>query len=157
MLSCARHDAKSQEVATLFDGRRVDVGGLSDGSEPGASDIATPSSGVLPGTHSISERLMLQTRRSMPLLDCLRLRVFTWAVAHDAPVPAALRIAAFHSTGTIGKSAAHHVVALAAACGAGGLEHARRMLGLIIRFGQRLVAPYVPIILRALLPRCLGK
>lgn len=74
----------------------------------------------------------------------------------DAPVPAALRISAFHASGAFGKPPAQHLVALAAAGGSGGLEHARRMLGLIVRFGQRLVAPYVPVLLRALLPHAWG-
>ena len=73
-----------------------------------------------------------------------------------APVPAALRISAFHSTGVIGSPSSQHLVALAAASVIGGLEHARRMLGLLIRCGQRLVAPYVPVLLRSLLPHAWG-
>ena len=71
-------------------------------------------------------------------------------------MPASLRISAFHSAGAIGKPIPQHLSALAAASGFGGLEHARRMLGLIIRCGQRLVAPYVPVLIRALLPHAWG-
>lgn len=63
--------------------------------------------------------------------------------------PAAARLSAYHSL------AAHEVV-LATSAGGGGREHAARMIGLLVRSAQRLVTPYVPILLRALLPHTWG-
>jgi hypothetical protein len=45
-----------------------------------------------------------------------------------------------------------HAIALASSSSSSGREHAARMLGLLIRVSQRLVAPYAPMLLRALLP-----
>jgi hypothetical protein len=49
-------------------------------------------------------------------------------------------------------SGASHDVLLVAASSGGGREHAARMIGLLIRSAQKLVLPYVQVMLRALLP-----
>ena len=49
-----------------------------------------------------------------------------------------------------------HDVLLVAASSGGGREHAARMVGLLIRSAQRMVTPYVQVLLRALLPHTLS-
>jgi tetratricopeptide (TPR) repeat protein len=53
-------------------------------------------------------------------------------------------------------SGASHDVLLVAASSGGGREHAARMIGLLIRSAQKLVLPYVQVMLRALLPHTLS-
>jgi phosphatidylinositol kinase/protein kinase (PI-3 family) len=49
-----------------------------------------------------------------------------------------------------------HDVLLVAASSGGGREHAARMIGLLIRSAQKMILPYVPVLLRALLPYTLS-